>query len=229
MTDTKQVTSPNGNDHRLHYREGTSDLSVIGGTWRLWGTSSGEYHLADLPELHGTAVDIGAHIGAVSLALLADHPGLHVIAVEPLAENCEVMRLSADENGWSDRLTIVCGGIAKGKTTKIPWNFQGPEYIVNNRYIGGLGEGTLGAHEIVTVPAVSLTALIPDGAAYLKIDCEGCEWIALRDRAIAKVDRIAGEYHGFPGPDGLHKYLDKTHDLVIETNGATGLFWATRR
>lgn len=224
-----EVLSPKGNPATLHYRDQTSDLSVIGASWRLWGKLEDEYHLADLPELHGTAIDVGAHVGAVATALLADHPALHVVAIEPLAENCEVIAASAAENGWTDRLTIVSAGIAKGKTARIPWNFSGEDYIVTNRYIGGLGDGALGIHDVAKVLGTSISAHITDTCAFLKMDCEGCEWIVLRDPAIAKVERIAGEYHGDPGPDGLHKALDKTHDLVIETNGATGLFWASLR
>ena len=78
---------------------------------------------------------------------------------------------------------------------------------------------------------VSLASLLPKRARvpFLKIDCEGCEWVALADRAIKRVDRIAGEYHGHPGPDGLRDLLGKTHDLTITPEGACGMFTAVKR
>jgi FkbM family methyltransferase len=234
--DTKEVQTPKGRSATLLYREDTSDLATIGATWRLWGKMEDEYGLADLPDgLTGTALDIGAHIGSVALALLLDHPRLHVVAVEPLAENCNVIRENAERLNVQDRLTIHCAAISASDTADVVWGWQTTEnnnYWRNNRYIGNVAVvGQVESHLIATVPGLSLSSLMPkrQRVPFMKIDCEGCEWIALADPAVKRIDRIAGEYHGAPGSDGLVGLLGDTHELTITHEGASGMFRAVRR
>lgn len=225
-----QVQSPRGRDVILHYREDTSDLATIGSTFRLWGKLEDEYGLADLPALTGTAIDIGAHVGTVAFALLADHPDLRVIAVEPLRDNVEVMQRSAAENGWEDRIDIRHAAIAKGKTAKVAYGFGGNDYLKNHRYIGGMAYGLQGDHQTETVPALRLSDLIGDGSPFLKVDCEGCEFDLLADKSVAKVERIVGEGHPADWLKRIHKLLDKTHEVtVIDDRGGPGTFRAVAR
>lgn len=225
-----EVESPQGRNVRLHYREDTSDLATIGSTFRLWGKIEDEYRLGELPPLTGTAIDVGAHVGSITFALLADHPDLRVIAVEPLAENCAVLRATATENGWQDRLTVVEGAITRRKTARIAYDFAGDEYLTNHRYIGGMEAGTKVVHQTAVVPGVTLSSLIGDGCALLKVDCEGCEWDLLADPAIARVERIVGEGHPKNWLARVHKLLDATHDIeVLDDRGGPGTFRAVRR
>jgi FkbM family methyltransferase len=228
------VHTARGNLVKMAYREGTSDLGTIGATFRLWGKLVDEYDLAGLPDdLSGVAIDIGAHIGTVALALLADHPRLRVIAVEPLAENVEMIAKSAAENGLADRLTILHAGISDSDTATVDWNWRATTnegYWRTNRFIGNVMTDPGVAHDTAVVPGVSLKSLLPKGrAVFLKIDCEGCEWVALKDPAVKRIDVIAGEYHGHPGPDGLEAMLGKTHVVTHVPEGACGMFRAVRR
>ena len=233
--ETKAVQSPKGRRCELTYREDTSDLSTIGSTWRLWGGLVDEYGLVGLPDdMTGTAIDIGAHIGSVALALLVDHPRLKVVAVEPLVENCDIIRLNAEHLGVADRLTIHEAGISLSETVPITWNWTetgNDEYWRTNRFIGNVRVGTDGGSETVIMPGITLGSLMPKRGLvpFMKIDCEGCEWVALTDPAIKRIRRIVGEYHGHPGSDGLRDLLDPTHDMSIEPNGACGIFTATVR
>jgi FkbM family methyltransferase len=228
---TIDVYSPKGVPATLFYRDDTSDLSTIGSTWNLWGNLEDEYGLGTLPPLSGVAVDVGAHVGSVALALLADHPDLHVIAVEPLPENVELIRRSAQLNQWTDRLTIFSGGIAKGKTTGIDYDFQGNDNLRNHRFIGGMKSGSEVPHETIEVPAVTLTKLLKGRTCeLLKHDCEGCEWALLDDPAIATVRRIVGEGHPADWLDRVHGLLDATHEVhVIDDRGGPGTFRAILR
>lgn len=224
------VHSPKGRPATLTYRAGTSDLSTIGSTWRLWGKLDDEYGLAGLPEMTGTAIDIGAHIGSVALALLADHPDLHVVAVEPLTDNCRVIAESAAANGWTDRLTLIHGAIASGETADVAYDFRGNDNLHTHRYIGGMTMGREAEHAIETVPSVTLSAIIGDGAPFLKVDCEGCEWDLLSDPAIARVEVIVGEGHPKDWASRVHELLDATHEVTVLTDfGGPGTFRAVRR
>jgi FkbM family methyltransferase len=235
--ETKLVQSPKGRSVNLTYREDTSDLATIGSTWRLWGKLEDEYDLASLPDdLTGTAIDIGAHIGSVALALLVDHPRLKVVAVEPLAENIEIIELNATALGVTDRLTIKQAGISSAARTSIDWNWRSSEnenYWRTNRYIGNVvGAGAEHMlHDTAVVPGISLSSLVAKRTKvpFLKIDCEGCEWVALTDPLVARIDLIAGEYHGHPGPEGVMDLLGDTHDVNTTPNGACGLFRAVKR
>lgn len=233
------VHTARGNLVKMAYREGTSDLGTIGATFRLWGKLEDEYDLAGLPDdLTGTAIDIGAHIGTVALALLADHPRLHVIAVEPLLGNVEMIARSAVENGFADRLTVHLAGISATDTASVDWNWRATTnegYWRTNRFIGNVmvpkeGEYEM-AHDTAVVPGVSLKSLLPKRGRvpFLKIDCEGCEWVALADPAVKRIDVIAGEYHGHPGPDGLESMLGSTHVVTHTPEGACGMFRAVIR
>jgi FkbM family methyltransferase len=224
------VQSPGGRDVTVHYRDDTSDLSTVGSTFRLWGNLVDEYQLGSLPPLSGTAIDIGAHIGTITLALLADHPDLRVVAVEPLPENCDLIRINLVANGWEDRATVVRGAIAKGKSARIAYDFDGPDYLRNHRYIGGMTLGKDADHATITVPAVRLSSLIDGDCPLLKVDCEGCEWDLLADPAVARVERIVGEGHPSDWLARVHRALDATHDIeVLSDEGGPGTFRAVRR
>ena len=224
-----ELHSPRGKPAIINYREDTSDLSVIGGTWRIWDVIADEYGLGSLPDLTGVAVDIGAHVGSVALALLADHPTLHVIAVDPLAENLAVIAATAEGNGWTDRLTLVCAAIAKGRSATVNYGYDGSDYLRDNRFIGGISAST-DATQTVIVPTTTLSKLVPGPIAFLKTDCEGCEWDLLADRAIKRTQRIVGEGHDGGWLDKVHALLDATHDVtVLDDRGGPGTFAAVLR
>lgn len=230
MNQTIELRSPRGNPATLTYRDQTSDLSTLGSTWELWGKLEDEYGLGALPVMTGTAIDVGAHIGTVAFALLADNPDLRVTAIEPLSENCAVLEATALANGWVDRIDIVHAAIAKGKTAEVAYNFRGTDNLWNHRYIGGMTLGLDSDHDTETVPSVTLSQVIGDGAPFLKVDCEGCEWALLADPAIARVKRIVGEGHPFDWLPRVHAALDATHDVTVLTDfGGPGTFAAVAR
>lgn len=228
------VYSPRGTFTVLHYREGTSDLSTIGSTFRLWGKLEDEYRLKGLYLGEGDVlVDIGAHIGTVAIAVLVDNPDARAIAVEPLAENVEVIAKSAESAGVASRLTVLHAAIGEGKTADIAYGFDADEYLRNHRFIGGMTQGRESALHHSIVPTVSLRSLIKRAGgkiAAIKMDCEGCEWTVLEDPLIAKVPVIVGEGHAADWLARTHACLDATHDIeVIDDRGGPGTFLAVAR
>lgn len=216
MTYTKEVQSPRGVPVTLYARESTSDLSTIGSTFRLWGHLVDEYGLRDIRS-DGLLVDVGAHVGTVAIAFLLDNPNARAVAVEPLPENVDLIRMNAESAGVTDRLTIYERTI--GGTT-VHYGYD------DHRYIGNIGGST--ANTAISVPSISLStiALAHGPIDVLKLDCEGCEWSALADPVVAKVRLIIGEYHQ-RGPSAL-SILRETHDVTADS-GTTGNFRAVLR
>lgn len=234
-TRTATWETPRGRLVEFAYRAETSDWNTISSIMR----PHDEYGLGAL-QLTGLALDIGAHIGAASIALAADNPELRVIAVEAIAENAELARENAARNGLSDRITVLTNAAAAPgiDTTEVLWRSTGSENATHHAFIGNsrLVYDTLTApHETATVACVSLEGLLEHyhymtPAAFMKIDCEGCEWGFLSDPAIMDVERITGEWH----PTGGHtladivKLLSPTHDVDAWGEGPGG-FRAVRR
>ncbi len=111
-----------------------------------------------------------------------------------------------------------------------------PDYLSQCRYIGNIFQED-GDHEqgsdVVSVPGISLDTILRkykiDRVTLLKIDCEGCEYAFFRSKAIAKVDRIVGEYHDAREFSDLLDLLDRTHVVEQWTDGPVGTFGAMRR
>jgi FkbM family methyltransferase len=210
-----------GGDVQYLTRTSTNDGALVVGI-----VVDDEYGLSSLPPLSGLAIDIGAHIGTVTLALATDHPDLRVIAVEPVPENMDVLRANVEANHLEDRITVVMAAAAAPETVTVPltWNYRSaarePEaYVRDSRYIAGIYEAVDADADTQDVTAVSLDSLMEgtERLALLKIDCEGCEWQFLRSPRIADVDLIIGEFHNAGGLDALRALLP-SHD-VTQTGG----------
>jgi len=231
------VFSPHGREIKFWHRPDTADLSAIGATNVLWGFTGNEYLLRDHPPMTGWAFDIGAHVGAVALALAVDNPDLKVLAVEALAENCDMMRLSITESGITNIEVLEAAATDKPrKSVPIAYGWTSADgmddaYVDNNRFIGGMLDSPTG--KVAKPPGVSLTSLMAerniDRVRFLKIDCEGCEWQFLTSPDVDRVDELIGEYHFNRGIEHVHELLDATHDvqdLGGAPEGVVGLFWA---
>lgn len=227
-----ETTTPRGNPVALWHRPDTSDLSIIFATFSPWGgPCEDEYGLAAV-HVDGLALDIGAHVGTITIALLADNPGCRVIAVEPLPENVEMIRRNLAENGYQDRCEVVWGAFG---SSRITYGYHGDDVATTNRYIGNLSMmAEENEHSVATVPVLKLAKLIPHGAEFAKIDCEGCEWAALREKAAHRIRHIIGEGHGstkqYDWDARIARLLGSTHDVrVIKDDGGIGLFEAVLR
>jgi len=235
---TESVLSPHGRQITFAHREGTTDLSTVGATCTLWGFTGNEYLLRDLHHLTGWAIDVGAHIGSVSLALAVDYPDLRILAVEALAENCDVIRASLELNNVQNVTVIEAAasdvarkhvGVAYGWTQA---ENMTDDYIAHSRFIGGMVDDPSG--QMAYPKGVSLSSLLKtykiDRVRFLKIDCEGCEWRFLTSPDIGRVDEIIGEYHFAGRIEGIHALLDKTHKVTfLGGEDTVGLFRATVR
>jgi FkbM family methyltransferase len=197
---------------KMGYRPSTVDYDVC-----YSSIVEDEYHLRQWNEITGWAIDIGAHVGAVTVALAAQHPTLRVLAVEIVPENVAMLHDNLERNGVADRVTIVtdaAGGPDEVSRTCFVHHrshpVAAPEYVEKHRYIGNSFWSAVygGAFDsdAVDIPVVSLGQLLErhgiDEVAFMKIDAEGAEWAFLRDPAISRVKYIIGEYHWDYAPQG---------------------------
>lgn len=212
-------TTPRGNTAHMRYRLETNDWNTC------WASlNEDEYHLRELPLLSGLAVDIGAYVGSVSIGLALDNPDLRVVCVEPVPENVELIAQNVAENGLSDRVTILRAGAAAPDVaaSTVRWRYRGSVTADHHAFVGNLslieGTGAVGvAFEEEQVACVSLSSLTAEYGPIrlLKIDCEGCEWSALKDPAVADIPLCLGEWHPTAGKTvaDLMALLDATHVL----------------
>lgn len=195
-----------GNWIRMMIRDGTSD----------WNTCNAITAVGDeyqIPEgITGWALDVGAHIGAFTVAFLVDNPQARCIAIEALPENVELMRSNLARNAVSDRAFVIHAGASDtGEPVEVHYSTD-----EHHRFIGSRG----GAGDVHTVPGVTLEDVMAivgatgaDTIALAKIDCEGCEYPFLSSPAIGQVERIVGEVHF--GSQQLRAILEGTHEVLF--------------
>lgn len=218
MTDWhfEDISSPRAHAGRIALRDDSSDLSVVLSTLsNTWQKGDDEYHLADL-QIDGVFLDVGGHIGTITLAVLLDNPNASAIIVEPLVENIALIEATIAANGLNAR--IIHGAVG---TTEVKIGLNH-----NDRFIGNLA---FADYETRKVRKYSLRQLVKEAGgsiAALKTDCEGGEWGLLDSPLVDDIPYIFGEYHGDPGPPGLERMLGRTHDVTVKPVGATGWFWA---
>lgn len=181
--------TPNGRSALMHIRAGSNDFNTC-----YAAMNEDEYLLRGLP-LTGVALDIGGHLGAVTIALLLDHPDLSVETVEPIPENVDLIWRNAQLNGVADRLIVHEAAVGDGKPVTIRYAYVDNENDLHHAYIGNsLNTGDLDReHRSVTVPTLRPLDL-PD-ADFVKIDCEGGEWPFLAAGGAERWRDIIGEWH----------------------------------
>ena len=223
-------TTPHGYPCRFIYRENTSDWNTCNSI-----TTADEYSLPI--GLSGVAVDVGAHIGVVTVVLALDNPELRVIAIEPVPGNVDLIRENVALNGVGNRVTIIAGAAGGTDPVTVWYGFKGSESLEHHAFIGNstlTREVPVYEHEEITYPATSLVdLLVQEGEIdYLKIDCEGGEWAFLDSPWIDRVRTVVGEWHPTDGHTvgDILDLLDTTH-YVTTTGpvGGPGGFTAVRR
>lgn len=221
--------TPHGNVATFSLRPGSSD-------WNTANSCNGtndEYHLPS--GLTGWALDVGAHIGALTVPLLLDNPDLRVVAIEALPENAALLRENIRRNRVADRCVVLERAAGDGKPQRIGYGFAtGPE--AHSRYIGSANAPK--DRDFVTVPGVSLdqvfdVAFPVDGPlekiefVWLKIDAEGAEYPFFESASIDDlrlIKHMEGEVHF--GIQRLREALP-THEVTGDKD--FGQFTAVRR
>lgn len=208
----ESFATPHGNYVQLNVRTGTNDHNTVNSC-----LNEDEYGLRRLT-LSGKALDVGAHIGSVAIALAVDFPDLEIIALEAVPPNCELIRLNLALNGLSQRVTVLKGAACKPrqKLQKVAYGYRGSVLAEHHAFIGNATLVSASVdHDVASVLCHSLAEFVP--LDFLKIDCEGGEWAFLRGPALAQVARIHGEWHPTEGhvQADMLAVLSPTHDVTF--------------
>lgn len=217
VTETHVITEFGG--LKFDVREGTSDWNTVSSI-----ITHDEYEVAG-QDFEGKLVfDIGAHIGG--LTVLAASRGAEVVALEPIPENCELIAKNAALNGALHRVFIEQGALSHDAEVAIDYGGDGHHTYIGNAQ--GIEHGGQ-----ITVPGFTFDALVqkhglPD---FLKIDCEGGEWVAFVSSYMRVIPVVAGEYHHGDGRSGVMSVFGATHDLWFHPEGVEsfGVFRAVLR
>lgn len=164
------------------------------------------YGFDDIPFQDGDAVlDIGAHVGVVSIYLAKRHPGITVYAFEPVPDNYRHLLRNIQANGVENVVPVPQAVTADGRELGLV-------------YVSGVNSGGAsicarrGRHI-----AVASTTLQNIFSVYgirqcrlLKIDCEGCEY-EIFERAdpeiLSRIEYVRGEVH-------VNQVLGKSEALI---------------
>jgi len=143
-------------------------------------------------------LDIGANIGAFSIAACKYYPEARIYAFEPLPQNYENLVKNLEINGCSGNVVAVHSGV--GKSDK-PATMNAK--IAKNS--GGASMYTKPDKSILNVKDIPMTTLDSIIETYnitgksislLKIDCEGCEYNTLYNtHNLHAIRSLVGEWH----------------------------------
>lgn len=220
ILDENTVLTPNGREARFLFRRDSNDHNVIHAASHF-----DEYGLKGL-SLEGWALDLGSHIGGIGIPLAVDHPNLHVICVEPVPENADLIRRHAEMNGVADRVSVIEAAIGEpGTTTTIRYGFRADssEYD-HHAWVGNASmvyaDPPVEAHDEKQVECLNLLDLAfgagPFQAArvanhvpaIVKVDAEGGEWGCLEQLVKLGSPRLVGEWHPVCGRSSSDELVD---------------------
>lgn len=148
----------------------------------------------------GTVIDIGAHIG-IFTCLAASYAD-KVISLEPCPDNFSLLKKNVKLNGLENVISLNMALSEKNGKEKL--------------YFGsGTGDHSLFIKKgrAIEVKTCSLNYLFErykiDRVSFLKIDCEGCEYQALKSfEMFDRINQISLDSH--------HGYTDKIVELLKE-------------
>ncbi len=190
----REFTAPNGEKRIFSFRDGTNDEPTI-----IACFEEDYYKVLERGLKAGdVAVDLGAHIGAVT-SLLSTIPGLLVYGVEVLPENYNLLEENMNEQNTN--VSIFKGAIwHEAGTVDVSYGDDGTENGRVHNFMGNVGKNS--NLQSVSVPTITLPDLFKTlqitHCDFLKIDIEGAEekiFTSLPLDVLHSIKYIIGEYH----------------------------------
>jgi len=163
---------------------------------------AGAYFWDRLPKDIGTAIDVGAHIGAWSMFLKRRNPTAHIAAIEPDRYNFDALEWNTAGTGISIYHAYVANTQKRRVVARLP-GFTGRSVVIQPDERPRFYDKSV-TYEIEDAPMMVRLIDVIDlefggkPIDILKMDCEGCEIDVLQNARpceLAPVLRIVGEYH----------------------------------
>ena len=209
-------------DHRLLVPSGDGAIGQV-----LIDSGTYEPHLLEalqtVLEPGGTFVDCGANIGIITMtAAAAVGPTGRVVAFEALANNANLVRLSAALNGF-DHVTVHHAAVADRPDVLVIDTAAGSNGIVNGPLRLALARSSpevLARRNLVGSVRLDDALAGVDALDVLKIDIEGAEGLAI-DGAAGVIDRFE--------PVVFLEYSPDLVERISSRSGAELIAWFTDR
>lgn len=197
----RKFKAPNGARRSFWYREDTNDYNTIVGAF-----CEDEYKVLEQKfRKDDIVLDLGAHIGAVTLLYTTMLPDLKIYAFEAVRENFELLKKNIREFSYGGEINIFNQAVwfyddddAKlyygdnSETGKIH-KFIGSLFTVRDFY---------DKRVFKKVNTISLSKIFEEyhifSCRFVKMDIEGSEYGVLKGtpkEVLEMIDRIHGEYH----------------------------------
>lgn len=145
-------------------------------------------------------IDVGAHIGAVSIVVAKLNPAARVIAYEPASSNYARLQENLAANHVTNVEAIQAAVAGERGTLELMWSERATAGA--SAMLPDAAKASLERDGWIreSVPCVTLDDIFArhqlSRCAFLKLDCEGAEWgIAQRAESLARVDALALELH----------------------------------
>ena len=181
--------------------------------------NSGDYKLNVIDFQPGdVVVDIGAHVGIISIYLAKKYPFIHVHAFEPIPENYKAFVKNIEDNNVTNVDAAPVAVTADSRTIRmianLPDNTGGGTAQLKDMFLPGHSY----YEEIQSCAAIEIFQSYPK-IKLLKIDCEGTEHEilhSLHPEDLKKVEYLRGEFHinNFLTAKGYS--IDALHHLVLQ-------------
>ena len=158
-------------------------------------------------------VDVGAHIGLSTLYFKNLYPEARIVAVEPLRENAELLRLNMSTNVIRDvEIVEVALAASSGKAT-LYFDSEIDDWYSTAGFTEGAWNGRQ-TSQSVEVETIALSSLLDEPVDLLKMDIEGAELAVLKEAnsKLRRVKRIFLEHHPMQG-NSLEKIVKLLESL----------------
>jgi FkbM family methyltransferase len=182
-----------------------------------------------------TVVDIGANQGFYTL--YAAGKGAKVYAVEPCAENLEVLKWNVTQNHFEDSVKILQAAVTGSDgNVSLFVGLDGPDEIRSGTVSTCALDQRSCSFEARLVRSLTLDSLFRQEhiarCDFLKIDCEGAEYEILQTvcpETFRKIARISMETHDFRLQEAADLLDRAGFETCCENYGREGLIRAVNR
>ncbi len=199
--------SVSARDLRFAFRDGARLACPRTVAWPVFEVLVGDaYHLAqagaqfDWPT---HIIDVGAHVGAASLAMARTWPGVPITCVEPSRATASLLRRNLAANRIPATVVQAAAGAYAGTAVlqeaesgsfenSIDWQADAARTLSESRQL------------VSVIRMADLLAQAGTGPVVVKLDCEGSEFEIVGGTPAAAWDQVAVvmmEYHPVPGHD----------------------------